>query len=88
MNFVVGQLLMHCSDGMSFWLFVELIEEYELREIYQDGLPGLTKHLTIIYILVKKHLPKLYKHFRDHHIRPELYASDWVLSMFSNALPE
>lgn len=34
MNFLVGQLLMHCSDTLAFWLFVELIEEYELRDIY------------------------------------------------------
>lgn len=34
MNFLVGQLLFHCSDTLSFWLFVELIENYELRDIY------------------------------------------------------
>ena len=41
MNFLVGQLLMHCSGTLTFWLFVELIEECELRDIYQVGLPGL-----------------------------------------------
>lgn len=63
MNFLVGQLLMHCSGALSFWLFVELIEEYELRDIYQVGLPGLHKHSFIIEMLVKEHLPVLAKHF-------------------------
>lgn len=34
MNFMVGQLLMHCSEALSFWLFVTLIEEYDLRDIF------------------------------------------------------
>jgi hypothetical protein len=27
MNFIVGQLLLHCSETMAFWLFVALIED-------------------------------------------------------------
>ena len=34
MNFIVGHLLVHCSETMAFWLFVELIEECELRDIF------------------------------------------------------
>ena len=79
---------MHCSDTLAFWLFVELIEECELRDIYQDGLPGLGKHSTIIAILVKKHLPVLHKHFYEHQVRPEMYASDWIFSLFASVLPE
>jgi hypothetical protein len=88
MNFLVGQLLMHCSDTLAFWLFVELIEECELRDIYQVGLPGLHKHAYIIQMLVAKHLPKLSEHFEEHSVRPEMYASDWIFSLFASVLPE
>lgn len=88
MNFLVGQLLFHCSDTLSFWLFVELIENYELRDIYQDGLPGLKKHAYIIQMLVKEHLPDLAKHFEEHQVRTEMYASDWIFSLFASVLPE
>jgi hypothetical protein len=27
MNFIVAQLLLHCSETMAFWLFVALIED-------------------------------------------------------------
>ena len=73
---------------MSFWLFVELIEECELRDIYQVGLPGLGKHSTIIYLLVKKHLPDLQSHFSEHSVKPEMYARDWIFSLFTSVLPE
>ena len=48
MNFIVGALLLHCSEEVTFWLFVALIEDYEMREIYMDGLPGHIKHSTLI----------------------------------------
>lgn len=88
MNFLVGQLLMHCTDTVAFWLFVELIEECELRDIYQVGLPGLQKHSRIIEMLVKKHLPVLADHFAEHLVQPEMYASDWIFSLFCSVLPE
>jgi hypothetical protein len=44
MNFIVGSLLLHCSEENAFWLFVSLIEDYEMRDIYQPDLPGLKKH--------------------------------------------
>lgn len=44
MNFIVGALLMHCSEDIAFWLFVSLIEDFEMRDIYQPKLPGLYKH--------------------------------------------
>lgn len=44
MNFIVGSLIFHANEVMAFWLFVSLIEDCELRDIYMPGLPGLFKH--------------------------------------------
>ena len=63
MNFIVGSLLMHCSEEVTFWLFVALIEDYEMRDIYMPGLPGLYKHIAIMEYLMERHLPTLYEHF-------------------------
>lgn len=37
MNFVAGALLYHCSEDIAFWLFVSLIEDHEMRDIYMPG---------------------------------------------------
>jgi hypothetical protein len=34
MNFIVASLLLHCSEDVAFWLFVTLIEDYDLRDIF------------------------------------------------------
>jgi hypothetical protein len=38
MNFIVGFFLYHCEEHVAFWLFVSLFEEYQVREIYLDGI--------------------------------------------------
>jgi hypothetical protein len=36
MNFIVGSFLLHCSEEIAFWLFVSLIEDYQMRDIYME----------------------------------------------------
>jgi hypothetical protein len=88
MSFIMGQLLLHCSSTLAFWLFVELFEECKLREIFQTGLPGLHKHSAIIDHLLKTHLPDLHAHFEEHNILPQMYTSDWIFGFFSSMIPE
>jgi len=37
MNFIAGALLYHCSEEIAFWLFISLIEDHEMRDIYMPG---------------------------------------------------
>jgi hypothetical protein len=60
MNFIVASLLHHCSEEIAFWIFVTLIEDYELRDIYETNLPGLYKHSNVITNLMESDLPDLH----------------------------
>jgi Rab-GTPase-TBC domain len=60
MNFIVASLLYHCSEEIAFWIFVTLIEDYELRDIFEQHLPGLYKHSYIITTMCKETLPELH----------------------------
>lgn len=53
MNFIVGCLLYHCSEEIAFWIFVTLIENFEMRDIFEYKLPGLYKHCFVIENLLK-----------------------------------
>jgi Rab-GTPase-TBC domain len=87
MNFIVGALLFHANEVMAFWLFVSLIEDCEMRDIYMHGLPGLFKHSHIINILVMENLEDLSDHFMEHNLRVEMYASDWIFGLFASVIP-
>ena len=87
MNFIVAQLLLHCSETFAFWLFVALIEDCEMRDIYLPKLPGLFKHSQMIEILIKCNLPKLQCHLVEHNIRAQMYASEWIFGLFASVIP-
>lgn len=57
MNFIVASLLIHCSEAICFWLFVSILEDLDLRDVFQEGLPGLYMHTQILDILLFDKLP-------------------------------
>jgi len=63
MNFIAGSLLYHCSEEIAFWLFVMIMEDYELEEVYINKMPGLNKHFQIIDMIIMAYIPDLYSHF-------------------------
>eukprot|EP00347_Sterkiella_histriomuscorum_P000966 403373845 len=87
MNFIVASLLFHANEVMSFWLFVSLIEDCELRDIYMHGLPGLFKHSQIIDMLIMENLHQVFSHFCLHNLKVEMYASDWIFGLFASVIP-
>ena len=47
MNFLAGAFLIHCEECIAFWLIIDLLESYDMREVYQEGLVGMYKHSQI-----------------------------------------
>ena len=54
MNFIVGFFLFHCDEHIAFWLFVALIEEYDLRPIFMKDFPGLKLHVKRVEFILQK----------------------------------
>lgn len=70
MNFVVGALLYHCPEDIAFWLFVALVDDHEMREVYLPGFPGLYKHTQIIDMLIFENIREVYQHFVSLNVKP------------------
>ena len=87
MNFIAGALLWHASEVDTFWLFVALMEDYELRESYLPSLPGLSKHCQIIQLFILEFLPRLHRQFAEHRINCEMYAAEWCFTLFGSVIP-
>lgn len=87
MNYIIASLLWHTTEIDAFWLFVILIEDYELRDNFIPSFPGLKKHSHIIDFLINHHIPQLYAHFLNLNISIDLFATDWFLTLFTNTMP-
>lgn len=44
MSFIAGALLYHAGEVATFWLLISLMDEYCLKDIFKQNLPGLARH--------------------------------------------
>lgn len=87
MNFITASLIWHSTEEDAFWLLVMLMEDYELRSNFLPNLPGLAIHCKVIDLLTHDHMTRLYYLLESYHLQSEMYASEWLFSLFSNMVP-
>ena len=87
MNFIVGFFLYHCEEYIAFWLFVSLIEEYDLRNIFMENFPGLKLHVKRLETILKNEYPSYWKNFENMGVNVEIFLVEWLFSLFSSLIP-
>jgi Rab-GTPase-TBC domain len=71
----------------AFCLFVRLMSKYRLREMFIHDMPGLHLHLYQFERLLEDLEPALYCHLNRRQVHPQLYATQWFLTLFAYRLP-
>jgi hypothetical protein len=87
MNFIVGFFLYHCEEYVAFWLFVSLIEEYDLRSLFMADFPGLKLHVHRVEMILKNEYPKIWDTFEKIGVKVEIFMVEWLFSLFSSLIP-
>ena len=87
MNFIVGFFLYHSEEHIAFWLFVSLIEEYDLRNVFIDNFPGLKLHVKNIEAILQNEYPIYWENFENFGIKVEIFLVEWLFSLFSCLIP-
>jgi len=71
----------------AFCLLVRLMNQYHLRDLFIQDMPGLHKHLYQFERLLEDLEPALYCHLHRRGISPHLYATQWFLTLFAYRFP-
>ena len=87
MNFIVGFFLYHCDEYIAFWLFVSLIEEYDLRSLFMDDFPGLKLHVHRIELILQNEYTYIWGIFQKIGVKVEIFMVEWLFSLFSSLIP-
>ncbi|KMU88869.1 GTPase-activating protein GYP5 [Coccidioides immitis H538.4] len=87
MNFIVMPLLFNMDDGEAFTLLVKLMNKYGLRNMFIHDMPGLHRHLYQFERLLEDLEPALTCHLRRRGVSPQLYATQWFLTLFAYRFP-
>lgn len=87
MNTLCGTLMTYTSPEDAFAMMVSFLEHYDLKEMFLPGLPGLEKNFYLMIALQRKYMPKLFNHLRQIYFMPQMYASRWFMTLFSDYFP-
>ncbi|KAF7588065.1 GTPase-activating protein [Aspergillus hancockii] len=87
MNFIVMPLLFNMDEVEAFSVLVKLMNQYGLREMFIHDMPGLHRSLALFERLLEDMEPALYCHLRRRGVHPQLYATQWFLTLFAYRFP-
>ncbi|KAF6230445.1 hypothetical protein HO133_004788 [Letharia lupina] len=87
MNFLIMPLLFNMPEEEAFCLLVRLMNQYHLRDMFIQDMPGLHLHLYQFERLLEDMEPALYCHLHRKGVAPQLYATQWFLTLFAYRFP-
>jgi hypothetical protein len=87
MNFIAMPLLFNMPEEEAFSLFVTLMNKYGLRDLFVHDMAGLHLHLYQFERLLEDFEPALCCHLRRREVKPQLYATQWFLTLFAYRFP-
>ncbi|CAL8309497.1 unnamed protein product [Lota lota] len=85
--FIVGLLLMQMPEEEAFCVFVKLMQDYRLRELFKPTMAELGLCMYQFESMIQEHLPELHIHFQAQSFHTSMYASSWFLTIFLTSFP-
>ena len=75
------------TEEEAFCLLVKLMNQYRLREMFIQDMPGLHLHLYQFERLLEDVEPALCYHLHKRGVVPSLYATQWFMTLFAYRFP-
>lgn len=86
-NFIAMPLLFNLDQEEAFTLLVRLMSKYDLRSMFTPEMTGLHLRLYQFERLLEEYDPAVYCHLRRRNVGPQLYATQWFLTLFAYRFP-
>ncbi|XP_027010453.2 myb-like protein X [Tachysurus fulvidraco] len=83
---VAAVLLMHMPMEEAFWCLVQISELY-LPGYYSPLLEGVLFDAAVLFGVLKRTCPAAYKHLQRQGVEPLMFATDWLMCLYSRHLP-
>lgn len=89
MNFLAGMFIIHVEEEEAFWLLVAVMNDKpcRMRGLFGEGMLEAHQVLYIAEKLISQFHPKLAKHFDKEKIHITMFATQWLLTIFTSSFP-
>jgi len=89
MNFIAGMFITFVSEEEAFWLLVHIMTEApcRMRGLFAEGMSEAHQVLYVAEQLISQFQPKLARHFEKENIHITMFATQWLLTMYTSSFP-
>jgi len=89
MNFIAGMFITFVSEEEAFWLLVYVMNQKpcRMRGLFGVGMSEAHQVLHVAERLIAQFNPKLSRHFDKENIHVTMFATQWLLTMFTSSFP-
>lgn len=84
MGYIAGIARMYMDEESAFWMLVSLMQNYKLRGMFKEGMELTYKNFYIASSLLRYFEPSIWKKFNDCEVSPQIYATQWFMTIYSN----
>lgn len=85
--YIVGLLITQMSEEEAFCVFVRLMKDFQLRELYRSTTVELDCCIYQLDSIIQEQLPDLHSHFQTQGFHTSLFSSSWFLHILLSSLP-
>uniref|UniRef100_A0A8C7Q7H4 Ecotropic viral integration site 5 n=1 Tax=Oncorhynchus mykiss TaxID=8022 RepID=A0A8C7Q7H4_ONCMY len=79
--------VMKMPEEEAFCVFVKLMQDYRLRELFKPSMAELGLCMYQFEYMIQELLPDLHIHFQAQSFHTSMYASSWFLTIFLTSFP-
>ncbi|CAG2165478.1 unnamed protein product [Oppiella nova] len=87
MSFLAAMLLLNMESESAFVCLANLLNRELLVSFFRVNQPVMNAYYKTFEEFFAENLPKLYKHFNEQKLSPDLYLVDYIYTLFSRSLP-
>jgi len=87
MSYVGAVLMLNFDEFSAFRCLSNMLNKPSFIAFYMMEVDEMQKYFGVVENVMEKEIPKLYNHFIEQEITPNMYIIDWTLTMFSKSLP-
>ena len=84
MGYIVGIARMHMDEESAFWVLVSLMNKYQMRGMFKQGMEQIYKSFYTSIYLLKYFEPSIWKTLQTNQVVTAMYATQWFMTISSN----
>ncbi|XP_071187509.1 TBC1 domain family member 14-like [Salvelinus alpinus] len=87
MSFIAAVLILNLDTADAFIAFANLLNKPCQMAFFRVDHSLMLTYFAAFEVFFDENLPKLFAHFKENNLTPDIYLIDWIFTLYSKSLP-